>query len=180
LSLHTLNNNQLIERARQGEADAFAEIYRRFQPAVFRYVRFRVSDENTAEDLTAAVFERMVEKIDTFSYRGRPILAWLYTIARNAVIDHHRRSGYITTLPLKEGLVHHDQHVEGHAERRIFQEKLSAVMQYLTEEQRQVIQLKFFEQMKNREVAQIMGKTVGAVKSLQHRALAALRRYLEE
>ena len=83
----------LVQRAKGGDPDAFAEIYDRCQPAIYRYIYYQVNDVATAEDLTGEVFVRLVEKIDRFTYRGRPLLAWLYTIARNLITDHRRRSG---------------------------------------------------------------------------------------
>ena len=170
---------QLIQRAQRGDPAAFTEIYDRHQPAVYRYIYYRVSDIATAEDLTSDVFVRLVEKIDRFTYRGRPLLAWLYTIARNLVTDHHRRIGQATMLPLDEQLVAETDDLEQAAERGLAQRRLAAALPHLTEDQRQVIILKFIEGQSNAEVARILGRPVGAVKSLQHRALAALRRILE-
>ena len=170
---------RLIRRAQRGDPAAFTEIYDRHQPAVYRYVFYRVGDVATAEDLTSEVFVRLVEKIDHFTYRGRPLLAWLYTIARNLVTDHHRRTGQVTMLPLDEQLVAETDDLEQAAERGLVQRRLAAALPHLTEDQRQVIILKFVEGLNNAEVARILGKPVGAVKSLQHRALAALRRILE-
>ena len=93
---------ELIRRAQKGDTAAFSEIYRRCQPAIYRYVVLRVGSAATAEDLTSEVFVRLVDKIDRFKYRGRPLLAWLYTIARNLVADHPRRAGRYTTVPLDE------------------------------------------------------------------------------
>ena len=78
---------------------AFAYIFARHQPDIYRYIFFRVGDVATAEDLTSDVFVRLVEKIDRFTYQDRPLLAWLYTIARNLVTDHLRRVGQTTILP---------------------------------------------------------------------------------
>ncbi len=139
-----------------------------------------MGDEATAEDLTAEVFVRLVERIDRFSYRGRPLLAWLYTIARNLVADHHRRTGQVQMLPLEERLVADADDPEAAAERALAQRRLARALARLTEDQRRVILLRFIEGMDTRTVAQILGKPVGAVKALQHRALAALRRVLEE
>ncbi len=88
----------LIQRAKQDDPTAFAEIYDQHQPAIYRYIYYRLGDTATTEDLTSQVFVRMVEKIDTFTYRGQSILAWLYTIARNLIIDHRRRAGQVTML----------------------------------------------------------------------------------
>ncbi len=170
---------KLIQRAKKGDSAAFAEIYELHQPTIYRYIYYRVSDISTAEDLTAEVFVRLVERIDRFTYRGRPLLAWLYTIARNLITDHHRRVGQVTMLPLDEQLVADSDDLEQAAERGLAQRRLAAALPHLTEDQRQVIILKFIEGLNNAEVARILDKPVGAVKSLQHRALSALRRILE-
>lgn len=173
------DETKLIRRAQQGDPAAFAEIYDRHQPAVYRYIYYRVRDTATAEDLTGEVFVRLVEKIDAFTYRGRPVLAWLYTIARNLVTDHRRQAARATMLPLEEQLVAKDDDVERAAEHGLTQRRLAAALVRLTQDQRQVILLKFVEGLNNNEAARVLDKPVGAVKSLQHRALAALRRVLE-
>jgi len=170
---------RLIQRAKEGDPAAFAEIYDQQQPAIYRYIFYRVGDVATAEDLTSEVFVRLVEKVDRFTYRGRPLLAWLYTIARNLVTDYRRRAGQAAMLPLDGQLVAEGGNMEQAAERRLAQQRLAAALTHLTEDQRQVIILKFIEGLNNAEVAQMLGKSAGAVKSLQHRALAALRRILE-
>lgn len=172
------DEKRLVQRAQRGDADAFGEIYELHQSAVYRYIYYRVGDASTAEDLTGAVFVRVVENIDRFVYRGKPLLTWLYTIARNAVIDHRRRAGRAVVLPLDERLVAEGDEVEQAAERALTQDRLAGALVHLTEDQRQVIILKFMEEMTNEEVARMLDKTVGAVKSLQHRALAALCRVL--
>lgn len=169
---------ELVRRAKAGDPTAFAELYEQYQPKIHRYCFYRVSDPAVAEDLTAEVFVRMVESIDDFRYRGRPLLAWLYTIARNLVTDHYRHQGRATHLELKEGLVADGADLDHRAHIALEQTKLAAALAQLTEDQRQVILLKFFEGADNATTARILGKTVGAVKSLQHRALASLARLL--
>jgi len=180
LMSHPSDDARLIARAQEGELAAVAEIYERHHGAIYRYVFYRVGDAPTAEDLTGTVFVRVVENIDRFVYRGRPLLTWLYTIARNVVVDHHRRTGGPAIVPLEERLVNGAVDVERAADRALTQQRLARALSHLTEDQRQVIVLKFMEQMTNQEAAQTMEKTVGAVKSLQHRALAALQRILAE
>jgi RNA polymerase sigma-70 factor (ECF subfamily) len=169
----------LVRRAKRGDPAAFAEIYDRHHPAIYRYVFFRVGSEAVAEDLAGEVFVRLVEKIDQFTYRGRPLLAWLYTIARNLVADHHRRVGRAAMVPLDEGLMAESIDPEDAASLMLRQRRLAAALEELTEDQRQVVVLKFFEGLDNQTVAMIVDKSVGAVKSLQHRGLAALRRVFE-
>jgi RNA polymerase sigma-70 factor (ECF subfamily) len=172
------DDSKLVARAQQGDRAAIAEIYERHHSAIYRYVFYRVGDALTAEDLTGTVFVRVVENIDRFVYRGRPILSWLYTIARNVVVDFHRRRAGQDTLPLDEQLMTGAADVERAAERALTQRRLAVALSDLTEDQRQVILLKFVEGMSNEEVSEMMGKTLGAVKSMQHRALAALHRAL--
>jgi RNA polymerase sigma-70 factor (ECF subfamily) len=169
---------QLVARAQRGDRAAIAEIYERHHSAIYRYVFYRVGDASTAEDLTSTVFVRVVEKIDTFVYRGRPLLSWLYTIARNVVIDAHRRGAGQAQLPLDDRVMTGSEDVEAVAERALTQRRLAAALRHLSEDQRQVILLKFVEGLSNEEVAEMMGKTVGAVKSMQHRGLASLGRAL--
>jgi RNA polymerase sigma-70 factor (ECF subfamily) len=170
----------LVQRAKQGDPAAFAEIYDRLQPAIYRYVLYRVEDTAVAEDLASEVFVRVVTKIDRFNYRGRPLLAWLYTIARNLIADHHRSAGKRHSTSLEEGSAVSSFNLDDVVEQRLARARLFKATSRLTEDQRQVILLKFVEGYDNEAVAEVVGKSVGSVKSLQHRALAALRRILEQ
>lgn len=170
---------RLIQQAKEGDPEAFTAIYDRHQPSIYRYVYYRVNDVSTAQDLTGDVFVRLVERIDQFTYRGRPLVTWLYTIARNLVADHHRRVGRRRQLDLDEQLVADTIHPEAAAEIGLTQDRLAAALACLTEGQCQVIVLKFVEGYNNEAVAQMLNKPVGAVKSLQHRALVRLRGILE-
>ena len=169
----------LIQRAKEGDRAAFAEIYDRHQPAIYRYIFYRVGDAATAEDLTSEVFVHLVDSIEHFTYQDRPLLAWLYTIARNLVTDHHRSTGRATMVPLDERLVADVTGPEDAAGHALAQQRLAAAVDQLTEDQRQVILLKFFEGLDNETVARLLRKPYGAVKALQHRGLAALRRILQ-
>jgi len=171
---------RLIRRAKGGDPNAFAEIFDQHQPAIYRYCACRVGSDAVAEDLTSEVFVRLVEKIDDFTYRGRPLLAWLYTIARNLVNDHHRIKGRADLVALDDGLEASSPRPEDAANLALDHERLSTALEELTQDQRQVIVLKFFEDLDNRTVAQVMDKSYGAVKALQHRGLGALRRALGE
>jgi RNA polymerase sigma-70 factor (ECF subfamily) len=142
-------------------------------------VYYRVGNAALAEELTADVFVRMVERLHTYREQGRPILAWLYTIAHNRVIDHQRRQARQQWLPLDEALeAGEDAGPHQAAEARENRANLLVALETLTEAQRQVVLLKFMEDRSNAEIAAILGKDEGSVKSLQHRALASLRRVL--
>lgn len=170
----------LVRRAQAGDQAAFVAIYEQYQPPVYTYVYYRVGEAALAEDLTAEVFVRLVDKIHTFTPGERPILAWLYTIAGNLITDHYRHNGRVTLLPLDEERDVSEVDPAQLAQSHLAQEKLLAAMRQLTEEQRQVVLLKFVDRRSNAEVGAILGKSEGAIKALQHRALAALRRALVE
>jgi RNA polymerase sigma-70 factor (ECF subfamily) len=170
----------LIRRARQGDVAAWTELYDQNYDAVYRYCYCRVSDVAQAQDLAGEVFVRMVEKLPRFDVRGRPLLAWLYTIARNLVNDVYRQAGTVTHLPLEELVITSEGNPAQDVEHHLSAKKIAGAVNSLTEDQRQVILLKFIQDYSNAEVAFLLGKPEGAVKSLQHRALAALRRILGE
>jgi RNA polymerase sigma-70 factor (ECF subfamily) len=166
----------LIRRAKQGDRAAFAEIYNRHYTAIYRYVYWRVHSVSVAEDLAGEVFLRLVEKIDLYTPRGKPILAWLYTVARNLANDHHRHRGNAAVLPLEDWVPARGPGPLDLAHQGQVNDCLARALMCLTEEQRLVIMHKLVEGRSNREVAALLNKTEGAIKSLQHRALASLRR----
>lgn len=169
----------LVRRAQQGDAAAFTAIYDQHYDAVYTYLYYRVSDAAVAEDLTADVFVRLVQHIHTFTSGDKPILVWLYTIAANLLTDHRRKNGRYTWLPLEEGLTAGDADPSRLTHQNWQQDRLLAALQQLTDEQQAVIVLKFVEKQSNAAIAEHLGKTEGAIKSLQHRALDSLRRILE-
>lgn len=168
---------ELVRRAKEQDEAAFAALYDLYYQRVFTYIYFRVSDQALAEDLAADVFVRALQAIGKFKYRGVPLAAWLLRIARNLVIDHFRRAGKRQTVALEDHLPDRTTSPVTEVENRLLREDLIRLMKHLTDDQRDVIILKFFQGMSNSEVAEVLGKPVGAVKSLQHRGLAALRRH---
>jgi len=174
----TANNDAaLVQRAKDGDKSAFAALYERYQQPVFTYVFYRVDSQMLAEDLTAEVFVRMVAKIRTYR-AASPFLAWLYTIARNLITDHYRRASRLSPLHERTAMSQIDPSEE--ALRRLQEAELRIALIKLSEDQRQVVLLKFIERRSNAQIASLLGKTEGAVKSLQHRALDALRRHLSK
>jgi RNA polymerase sigma-70 factor (ECF subfamily) len=170
----------IVKRAQQGDQAAFTAIYDQYYDAVYTYLYYRVTDTALAEDLTADVFVRLVKYIHTFTPGDKPILAWLYTIAANLLTDHRRKNGRYTWLPLDESLTAGLTDPGGLSQQKWQHNCLLAAVNQLAEEQRQVVLLKFVEKWSNASIAQHLGRTEGAVKSLQHRALESLRRILVE
>jgi len=175
-----LHSDQLlVQAAKSGNTDALAEIYDRHYASIYAYIYYRVSDQLVAEDLSSDVFVRMVDRIRDFQTSDRPILAWLFTIAHNLVVDYYRRNPSARNLPIGERLPTNPEDApELIAGQHLSRASLLAAMNELTEAQRQVVFLRFFEGRNHVEVAQILNKEVADIKSLQARALAALRRIL--
>lgn len=174
-------DSQLVELAQNGDVLAVAALHDRHWQAIFTYMFYRVSDRVSAEDLTADVFVRMVEALDRYQQRHKTILPWLYTIARNLVTDHYRRNDREPTLiSLDERRLTDYSNPAEIVSNKFDAECLKKALQHLTEIQRQVIIGKFVEGRSNQEVAELTERSEGAIKSLQHRALAALRRAIEK
>jgi RNA polymerase sigma-70 factor, ECF subfamily len=171
---------ELIHRAKAYDPDALGVIYERYYQGIYRYVYYRVGDAALAEDLTGDVFVKMLHGIESYSIQGVPFSAWLYRIARNRIIDHLRRQPEKTDLSLEEARIETIASGEAVLENTLRRDELLKAVQVLTDEQRQVIVLKFIDDLDNTTIASILGKTEGAVKSLQHRALDTLRHYMEK
>lgn len=172
---------KLIKRAKKGDKDAVGELYDRNYDPVFRYISYRVAQQTTAEDLTTDVFLRMIENLDTYQHRGRPILAWLYSIAKNLVIDHYRQEGETDPLPLKDELLAGDHASPPDVIKKDqSQACFRRALYHLTESQRRVIIHKFIEERTTMETARIMDKSEPAIRSLQFRALEALEKALKK
>lgn len=167
----------LLERARALDEGALAEIFDEYYMPLYRYIYHHIGHVETAEDLTAEVFRRLLEQLH--SGRGpRRLKPWLYRVAHNLVIDESRRFIHRDHQPLDERLLANATDVEEEAQQAILAERAHHALSHLTPKQRSVIILKFVEGMDNTEVARILALPVSAVKALQHRALAALRRNL--
>ena len=170
----------VIARARNGDVGAFSELYDLHAPSVYRYLLYRVREPSDAEDITSEVFTRAFAHIGGYRWQGKSFLAWLYTIARNAVTDRRRRERPTVDIDDAYGLAEdgptaHDRAVHGEAV-----EALRGAVRHLTGEQQEVLVLRFVENMSSREVATILGKNEGAIRALQFRALGRLRKLLRE
>jgi RNA polymerase sigma-70 factor (ECF subfamily) len=171
---------ELVRLAKSGDSDAFARLYDGYIERIYRYIFFRVADEETAEDLTSQVFYKAWEHLPRYKPSGAPFLAWLYTIARNAVIDHYRTRKETVALeeaiPLADDGPDPEDQVEFHFE----SQALRVALHSLTSDQEQVLVLKFIAGMTTEEISRQLGKRAGAIRALQMRALQALARKLEE
>ena len=173
------DEKRLLEQAGEYDPAVLGRIYDQYSVKIYTYIYHRIGDARLAEDLTAEVFLKMLEAVKASAGWKISLSGWLYRIAHNLVVDYFRRQPRRESLPLDERLMAAQDHPDTRLERILTQQRLRAAVGHLTEDQQQVITLKFVEEMSNAEVAEILGKTEGAVKSLQHRALATLRGLLQ-
>jgi RNA polymerase sigma-70 factor (ECF subfamily) len=176
----------LVEKAQAGDGNAFGLLYDRYVDTVFRFIYFRVGNRPLAEDLTADTFLRALKRINSFTWQGRDLGAWLVTIARNLVADHFKSGRYrleVTTGDVLDA-DREDRGPEGSPEAAVVDHitnvaLLTAVRQ-LNPEQQECIVLRFLQGFSVAETAQAMGKNEGAIKALQYRAVRALARLLPD
>ncbi len=170
----------IVQRAVRGDQQAFGQLYDAYMDSIYRFVFLRVEDQQTAEDISATVFLKAWEKLEGYQPRGIPFRAWLFRIARNAVIDHYRTRKEVT--PLEAVVNVFDENTVSVSENvgnRIEAQKIMALMNHLTEDQRNVLTLKLVHGLNTQEVAKALGKRQGAVRALQMRGLQALAKLME-
>ncbi len=173
----------LALRARAGDAEAFGELYELHVDRIYRYVAYRVATQAEAEDLTEQVFLKAWEAMPRYEERGLPFRAWLFRLAHNLVIDHYRVRRADVPLSVVLGADLDNRHPalpdpQAELEARQEVDELRSALGELGEEQRQVVLLRFVEGMSHSEVATVLGKSEGATRAIQHRALHALARAL--
>lgn len=169
------DRNDLIVRAARGDEAAFARLYQRDVDTIYRYLLFKVGDPAVAEDLTSEAFVRAWQALPRYQHRQQPLRHWLLRIARNLAVDHFRRQAMdraavdelSQAVPLVAGPPPLSE-----------SEELEAALRTLPPSQREVIVLRFLEDLPTSDVARIVGKSEGAVRVIQHRALRALRALL--
>jgi RNA polymerase sigma-70 factor (ECF subfamily) len=169
----------LVERAQRGDRAALEDLYLIHFDRVYSYLHMSVGSRHDAEDLTTQTFLRMLEAIGRFQWRSVPFSAWLFRIAHNLAMDHFRAN---RRWQPEDEISEHVQGEETSAEEQALASlgdtSMLALIERLSPEQRQVLTLKFVFRFSNGEAGTILGKTEGAVKSLQHRALASLQKHV--
>ena len=177
----------LVRRAQSGDAEAFGELYDRYATVVHRYISYRVSSPQLAEDLTSETFLRALRRIGSFTWQGRDVRAWLVTIARNLVADHYKSSRYRFELTVGDisdvsdtGPVQVTDSPEGEVLAGLTNAVLLTAVTRLSAEQQECVVLRFLQGMSVAETALIMGKNDGAIKALQYRAVRSLARLLPD
>lgn len=178
--MERVDEQRLLQRAQQGNADAFAHLYRANVQAIYRYIYHRVNDVHLAEDLTGDVFTRALKSMATYRDQGKPFVAWLYRIAHARVVDYYRMTN---RRPQESDVEAEPIPVNANMDEGILRRQMAMALREaistLTDEQQQVVILRFIEGQPIEMVAEMMGKNANAIKALQHRALRTLASRLE-
>jgi RNA polymerase sigma-70 factor, ECF subfamily len=171
---------RLVERAQQGDRAALEELYLIHFDRIYSYLHMTVGNRHDAEDLTTQTFLRMLESIGKFRFQSAPFSAWLFRIAHNLSMDHFRGTRRVQPEEdVPEPIGSEQDSAELEAMHSIGRQSLLEMIETLSDEQQQVLTLKFVFNFSNAEVATILAKTEGAVKSLQHRALVSLQKQIQ-
>ena len=173
-NLTSLNDERLLIQAAQSDPSRFAELYESNFNRVYAFVARRVKDREEAQDVTADVFHQALRNLGGFQWRGVPFAAWLLRIAANALADRWQRAARNVEVPAEDGQIENEAGMAETAEveRRAM---LFQLVERLPNDQRTVVVRRFVEQKSIREIAQELGRSEGAVKQLQFRALETLR-----
>jgi RNA polymerase sigma-70 factor (ECF subfamily) len=174
---------ELVERAQSGDVAAIGELYDRHHQDFFRFAWSRLGNRQAAEDLTGDLFTRMVKNLGGYRLGAVPFRAWLYRIARNLVVDYHRKHGRYQQVSLDQtenvaqllGEDGHSPYPETAVEKQLTFDQVRKALESIDETQREVVILRFLAGLSLKETADTLQKSVPAVKSLQYRGLAALR-----
>ena len=175
----TADLRRLVDLAQQGDREALESLYLLHFDRIYSYLHLTVGNRHDAEDLTTQTFLKMLEAIGRFRWQSAPFSAWLFRIAHNLAIDHFRatkRWQPEEEVPEPEGS--EESSAEDEALESIGRRSMLELIESLSQDQQQVLTLKFVFNFSNGEAATVLGKTEGAVKSLQHRALASLQKQL--
>ena len=178
MSTQTRPETELLQHAQRLDSVALAEIYDTYSPDIYRYAMRLLGSETLAEDCVAETFSRLLQALAAGKGPRDYLRAYLYRIAHNWVTDQYRREH--PTEELDESLASDSNNPEEMAEKNLTQARLLRMIRKLTPDQQQVIALKFWQEWDNEEIARALDKPVGAIKSLQHRALTTLQRHLQE
>src|SRR6059036_3485534 len=177
----TAHIRELVARAQQGDREALEELYLLHFDRIYSYLHMSVGNRHDAEDLTTQTFLKMLEAIGRFRWRAAPFSAWLFRIAHNLAMDHFRATKrWQPEEEVPEPEPDESTSAEAGAFESIGRKSMLELIEDLSPEQQQVLTLKFVFNFANAEAATILGKTEGAIKSLQHRALVSLQKQLEK
>ena len=170
---------RLVERGQQGDRAALEELYLLHFDRIYSYLHMSLGNRHDAEDVTTQTFLKMLESIGRFRWQSAPFSAWLFRIAHNLAMDHFRASRrWQPEEEVPEPAPPEESSAEEEAMQALGRQSMLELIEGLSAEQQQVLALKFVFNFSNGEAATILGKTEGAIKSLQHRALVSLQKQI--
>jgi len=177
-----LPDEEIIQKAIQGDKEAFSRLYERHVTKIYNYIYYRTGNTNDAEDLTARVFYRAMGSIQRYQQKGVPFSAWLYRIAHNMVANWHRDNSRKREVPLDDqiNLPFKGEQPEMTLLKNQETHNLLLIIQSLPAERQQLVILKFVEGLSNSEISLVMNRSEGAIKSLYHRTLETLRQKMNQ
>lgn len=178
-----MNEIKLVKKAKKGDSEAFGKLYDVYVEKIYRFVFFKVRSRFEAEDITQQVFLKTWQNIKTYKpQKGAGFSSWLYRIARNSVIDHYRTAkDHVDIEDLKnDGQFTSIPDPGGDMDRIERFKKIEASLVILTDDERDVIVMKFIEELSNKEIGDVLDKNQGAIRVIQHRALKKLKSNLEK
>lgn len=170
----------LVRRAQQKDAEAFAQLYETYFDKIYRYILLKIGRQSEAEDLTQQVFLNAFQSLASYKQRGVPFSSWLFRIAHNQAVDYLRKASREKSFSLEDERARIEVDPASLAEQKLSLEQLLGTFSALSPAQQEVLRLRFVAELTVAEVAQAMGKNEGAIKALQHSALAKLRQILRE
>jgi len=170
------DENKLIKEAQKGESDCFGRLYDHYIPQIYRFVLMKINHHQEAEDLVHDVFLSAWQNIDSYSHQGFPFSSWLYQIARNKVIDYYRlKKSTIQLDNIDESFVKIASAVEHNLDANLDIGRIYGTLNQLTPDQKDVIIMRFIEDLSHQEISAAMGRSEGAIRLLQHRAINTLK-----
>ncbi|MCS6789288.1 MAG: sigma-70 family RNA polymerase sigma factor [Patescibacteria group bacterium] len=173
--------NIIIKKAKNGDAEAFGLLYDYYFEQIYRFIYLKVSHKEDAEDLAHQVFLQALKKMKDYEYKGLPFSSWLYKIARNEIVDFYRSKKTNTTLEELENVLSSDDDIDikDKLDLKIQLEKVKEAIKKIKPEYQDIIIMRFIEDLSIKEVAEILDKTEGSIKLMQHRAINSLKKILK-
>lgn len=168
----------ILNKAQGGSQEAFGQIYDLYFKKIYRFIFFRVGHKESAEDLTEEVFLKAFSKIGSIK-ETKAFEGWLYQIARNLVIDYYRQKKLTVALDEIENTLEYESNVVNNLDLEQDQKVLLRHMKELPSDQQVVIKLKFFDDLENHEIAELLNKTEGSIRVIQHRAINKLQELIQ-
>lgn len=177
-----ITDENAVTLASRGDPEAFSYLYEKNVTRIYNYIYFRIGSATDAEDITSRVFYRAFGHIGNYVEKGVPFSAWLYRIAHNLIANWHRDNMRRKEVPLEDhlDLPHRSEQPEKMLEKNQEMALLLKAIRRLTSDRQQLILLKYLEDLSNADIALIMGRSEGAIKSLYHRALISLREEMKK